>query len=139
MKRIAFWMLAAGAGLFAVGCGRGSDHREVKHDVQQLVHDAQTDANHAADSAARTANAAAHDAESAVHELQADVHRSAVELRSDVHSGDNRYGTEVIQVRGDADPRLANPTQLERDAKANAVQAAGAAAEAEAEKLLKLK
>ncbi len=136
MKRIAFWMLAAGAGLFAVGCGRGGDHGEVKHDVQQLVHDAQSDANHAANAAAHDANAAAHDAESAVHELQADAHQSAVELHNVPRAG---YGTEVIQVRGDEGPHLANPAQLDRDAKADAAQAAGDAAEAEAEKLLKLK
>lgn len=132
MRQIAYWMLAAGAALLATGCGRGGDHREVKHDVQQLVHDAQGDANHAA-------NAAAHDANVAAHELQADVNHAAVELHADVHAANRGYNTEVIQVRGDAGPHLATPAQLDRDVKADAVQAAGAAAEAEAEKLLKLK
>jgi hypothetical protein len=124
MRQIAFSMLAAGVGLFATGCGRGGDHREVKHDMQQLVHDAQVDATHAANASA--------------HELQADVNHAAVELRADVRAADHRH-PELIQVRGDVEPHLATPAQFDRDAKADAVQAAGAAAEAEAEKLLKLK
>ncbi len=60
----------------------------------------------------------------------------AVELHNVPRAG---YGTEVIQVRGDEGPHLANPAQLDRDANTDAAQAAGDAAEAEAEKLLKLK
>jgi hypothetical protein len=126
MKRISIIVMSLSAALFGAGCGQSHDDREARRDVRQLSHETAADVNcavqdaeHATHDLARAANAATDDAACAVRQ-------ASLEVRDDMHQ------------QSEAIP-LANPAQLGREVKHDAVDAAGAAAEEEAEKLLKLK
>jgi hypothetical protein len=126
MKQKPIIMMSLSVVLFTTGCGQSHDDRQARRDVRQLSNDtaadmncAAQDADHAAHDLTRAANAATYNAMSAVRQ-------ASLEVRDDI-----RQGSEGI-------PQV-NPAQLSREVKHDAVDAAGAAAEEEAEKLLKLK
>jgi hypothetical protein len=126
MKQKLIIMMSLCVVLFTTGCGQSHDDRQARRDVRQLSNDtaadmncAAQDAKHAAHDLTRATNAATDNAVSAVRQ-------ASMEVRDDI-----RQGSEVI-------PQI-NPAQLSREVKRDAVDAAGAAAEEEAEKLLKLK
>jgi hypothetical protein len=126
MKHKPIIMMLMSVVLFSTGCGQSHDDRQARRDVRQLSNEtaadmnyAAQDAEHAAHDLTRAANAAADNAVSAVRQ-------TSWEAREDI-----RQGSEVI-------PQV-NPAQLSREIKHDAVDAAGAAAEEEAAKLLKLK
>jgi len=126
MKRISITTTFLGVSLFAVGCGQSHDDRQAAQDLRKLSNEAAVDVNcavqdaaHAAHDLTRAGNAAIGNAESAVRQASCDVR-------------------DELRPQCDAGP-TASPAQLSREVKRDAVDAAGAAAEAEAEKLLKLK
>lgn len=126
MKQIPIIMLSLCMALFTTGCGQSHDDRQASRDVRQLPNDTATDINrasqdaeHAVHNVTRAANAATENAVSAVRQ-------ASLEVRDDL-----RQGSEAI-------PQV-NPAQLSREVKHDAVDAAGAAAEVEAAKLLKFK
>jgi hypothetical protein len=135
MKRIPKLVVLLSGTLFAAGCGHAHDDREATQDVRKLTNETAGDMNRTA----QDAEHAAHDMTRAVNAAtvgaETEVRQAALQLRDDV-----RQQGEAIQVRHDADAiPPADPAQLRREVKRDAVNAAGAAAEEAAEKLLKFK
>ncbi len=129
MKRISLIAMSLAAVLLTVGCGKGHGDREIKQDAKALTHDAANDASRVFQDARDAARDLSHAAESTAVGAESDVRQAAVELHDDLHSRDHV----------DADyHRPPDPAQLQDQAKRDAVNAAGAAAEEAAEKLLKL-
>jgi hypothetical protein len=133
MKRIAMIVMPLAAILFTAGCGKNHDDRDAKHDVKGLSHEAANDATRVFQDARQAAGDLTHAAENAAMRTESDVRQAAADLHDDVH----REG--VVRAHDDTDyNRPADPAQLQEQAKRDAVNAAGAAAEEAAEKLLKL-
>jgi hypothetical protein len=133
MKRIAMIVMPLAAILFTAGCGKNHDDRDVKHDVKGLAHEAASDATRVYQDARQAARDLGHAAAGAAEGTESEVRQAAAQLHDDVHSRDG-----AIRAHGDADyNRPADPAELREEAKRDAVNAAGAAAEQAAEKLLK--
>jgi hypothetical protein len=134
MKRIAMIVMPLAAMLFTAGCGKNHDDRDAKHDVKGLSHEAASDATRVFQDARQAAGDLTHAAESAAMRTESDVRQAAAQMHDDVHPHDG-----VIRAHDDSDyNRPADPAELREAAKRDAVNAAGAAAEEAAEKLLKL-
>jgi hypothetical protein len=134
MKRISTLVVSLSAALFAAGCGNAHDDRETR-DLRTLSNATAADVNCAAQAAERVAHDLPRAVNAATVDAQTEVRQAALQVREDV-----RGQAEAIQVRHDADVILpAKPAQLRQEIKRDAVDAAGAAAEEAAEKLLKLK
>jgi hypothetical protein len=135
MKRIPKLVVMLSGALFAAGCGHAHDDREATREVRKLTNETAADVNHAAQDAEHAAHEVTRAVNAATVGAETEVRQAALQLRDDVR----RQG-EAIQVRHDADViPPADPSQLRREVKRDAVDAAGAAAEAAAEKLLKFK
>jgi hypothetical protein len=126
MQRIAFLAIALGAAFFSSGCGQSHDDRQASHELRKLSNETVSDVN----CAAQDSDHAVHDLANAIDSASAnaayDVHQASLQMRDDM-----RRQSEVIQT--------VNPSQLGKEVKRDAVDAAGAAAEEEAARLLKLK
>ena len=135
MKRIAMLVVPLSVALFAAGCGNAHDERAASRDLRKLSNETAADVTRAV----QDADCVAHDLPRAVNAATAnaetDVRQAALQVRDDV-----ARQTEVIQARHDASViPPANPAQLGREIKRDAVNAAGAAAEDAAESLFKIK
>jgi hypothetical protein len=126
MKQKSIIVLSLSVVLFTIGCGQSHDDRQARRDVRRLSNDTAADVNRAAQDAEHAAHDLTRAAYAATDEAVSAVRQASLEVRDDIHQG-----SEVI-------PQV-NPAQLSREVKRDAVDAAGAAAEEEAEKLLKLK
>jgi hypothetical protein len=134
MKRIIRLMMTLAVALFATGCGKGHDERDARHDAGQLTHQAAADANHAVREAEQAANDLGHAVNAATVDGENNVRQAAAEFRDDSHAR-----PDVIQTRRDSDAdRPVDPAQLRQEVKRDAIDAAGAAAEEAAQKLLKM-
>jgi hypothetical protein len=135
MKRIAMFAMSLGVALFAAGCGNSHGDRDAKHDLQQANHAVATDVNQAAHDVEHAVDDLNHAKETTIVNVQSDV-RQATAIQHDVV----RRQPELITVHEEVRPApLPTPGQLNQEVKTDAVNAAGAAAEAEAEKLLKVR
>ena len=133
MNRISMIVMSLAAILFAAGCGKNHDDRDAKHDVKGLSHEAASDATRVFQDARQAARDLSHAAAGAAEATESDVRQAAAQLHDDLHRGG------VVRAHDDADyNRPADPAELREAAKRDAVNAAGAAAEEAAEKLLKL-
>ena len=126
MKQKPIIMMALSVALFATGCGQSHDDRQASRDVRQFSNDTAADMNRAAQDAGHAAHDLTRAANAATDNAVSAVRQASLEVRDDI-----RHGSEAV-------PQV-SPAQLGREVKRDAVDAAGAAAEAEAEKLLKLR
>ena len=122
-------------GASAVGCGNAHCDRDAAQSPHSLSRDAVRDVNHAV-----------HEAEDATDNMVRAVNTTAVgaeaEVRQAIMQVDEgaREEAKVARAIHDADRnRQADPAQLGREIKRDAVDAAGAAAERATEELFKIK
>ena len=122
-------------GVSAIGCGNAQCDRDAAQSPQRLSRDAVRDVNHAV-----------HEAEDATSNMVRAVNGTAVgaetEVRQAVMHVDEgvRGEANVARAVHEADRnRPADPAQLGREIKRDAVDAAGAAAERATEELFKIK
>jgi signal transduction histidine kinase len=132
MKRISMIMLSLATISLTAGCGKKHDERDARHDVKAAAHDAASDANQAFQDARQAARDLTHAAEAAATGAQTDVRQAAAELRDDLRSrGDGNWDHHDVDYN-----RPADPAELRDEAKRDAVNAVGAAAEEAAAKFL---
>jgi hypothetical protein len=126
MKRNSITAMWLGVSLFAVGCGQSHDDRQATRDLRKLSNETAVDVNCEVQDTAHAAHDLTRAGEAVISNAESAVRQASYEVRD--------------ESRPQCDPATtANPAQLNREVKRDAVDAAGAAAEAEAEKLLKLK
>jgi hypothetical protein len=126
MKRISIIVMSLSAALFAAGCGQSHDNRQADGDRRKLSHETVADMNGAAQDAEHAVRDTAHAANAATAGAAYEVRQASLQMRDDV-----RQPSAAIPV--------ANTAQLGREVKRDAVNAAGAAAEQEAARLLNFK
>jgi hypothetical protein len=132
MKRISMIAMSLAAILLTVGCGKKHDDRDAKHDIKAAAHDAASDANQAFQDARQAARDLTHAAVAATNHTEDDVRQAAAQLRDDLRShGDGDRDHHDVDYN-----RPADPAELRDEAKRDAVNAVGAAAEEAAAKLL---
>jgi hypothetical protein len=125
-------MVTVSAALFAIGCGNAHGDRESTRDVRKLSNETASDVNRAVQDADHAAHDLTRAVDAATVGAETEVRQAALQVRDDV-----RAQTEMMQSRHDTDAsRPAEPAQLRREVTRDAVDAAGAAAEGAAEKLL---
>ena len=135
MKRIIPLVVSLSAVLVAAGCGDAHGDRAASRDLQKLPNDTAVELNRAAQDAQSVAHDLTHAVDRATINTETEVRQAALQVRDDVGRQ-----TDVIQVRNTMNSlRPANPAQLNKEIKRDAVNAAGAAAEDAAETLLKIK
>ena len=134
MKWMSLLTLAV-IGVSAIGCGNAHCDRDAAQSPHSLSRDA-----------VRDVNQAAHEAEDATDNMVRAVNTTAVGAEAAVRQAimevdeGEREGARVARAVHEADQnRPANPAQLGREIKRDAVDAAGAAAERATEELFKIK
>jgi len=132
MKWMSLLALAV-IGVSAIGCGNAQCDRDAAQSPQRLSRDAARDVNHAV-----------HEAEEATSNMVRAVNTTAVgaetEVRQAIMQVDEGVRADTARAVHEADRnRPADPAQLGREIKRDAVDAAGAAAERATEELFKLK
>ena len=133
MKPFSLIVMSLAAISLTAGCGKKHDDRDARHDVKASAHDAASDANQAFQDARQAARDLTHAAEAATTDARDEVRQAAAQLRDNLRSrGDGDRDHRDIDYN-----RPADPAELRDEAKRDAVEAVGAAAEEAAAKFLK--